>query len=601
MARVVMERVAGGSLYPDPDLWSGSPEEVADAWEQHAVAEDAAHRMLGMKTDRAVAAADAALAKAAAAMSASGVGPGSVPDASVAAALLDASSQARKALDTWHKSADRVGLRAEDFGVKADGVTDDTDAIKAGLAASAQWQMPLHLPLDGIIRLTGTRSIPDGASNAGHGSTLTWPQSTGIGSWLILATGTTGVSLADLTLRTTTAEIANQRGLAAVGAHRLKLDNVRVESATAGAGSASNNALGFLLQECDGMELSRLSVEGFDNAFRLNRCNDLSLNGFNVHLYRLGLWISDCKRLHATDARIWGRTPNQTQDSGNNGVLIDADTAQGASHITLEDFLVEDSGETGYRIGGQVPIWHVSFVRCKTLRAGSNGFKTLGGTVESGSRHRYIRYIDCFVEDCGLGGGTNCAGVAVHLSDDVTISNLVVQASGASGFSCREGVYVSGASRVSIVNPSVTRPSYAAISCRGVLGDVGDVTVDGGRFAVQNGANVFDFQWEGRTFRRIGVTGHPTVELYGDGYVVHARKDDASSAVGGIGVSWTAGNNTVIKNICTGTGRADVRADIVGPVPADLTTADFKPGSRWAGPTSETALGIKRTTGWTWL
>ena len=121
--------------------------------------------------------------------------------------------------------------------------------------------------------------------------------------------------------------------------------------------------------------------------------------------------------------------------------------------------MVADAGATGFRLGGQNPVTRVGHVRCVAVRCGSNGFKTLGGTVSSGSRHRYIRYVDCTALDVGLGGGTNSAGVAVHLSDDVVVSGLTVGTSTVSGYSCRDGVYVAGSSRVRIIAPDIRRPT----------------------------------------------------------------------------------------------------------------------------------------------
>ena len=57
---------------------------------------------------------------------ASGAAPGSPGDAAVAAYALVPESQTRAALDARYATTDRVGLVAADFGVKADGIANDT-------------------------------------------------------------------------------------------------------------------------------------------------------------------------------------------------------------------------------------------------------------------------------------------------------------------------------------------------------------------------------------------------------------------------------------------------------------------------------------------
>lgn len=124
-----------------------------------------------------------------------GLTPGSPSDSAVASFILDAASRTRGALngvvqsilDPALEALPETGvLRVEDFGAVCDGVTDDTAALRAGLAESARLGVPLHLPARDTIALVGQVNIPVGASIHGHSATLSWAQTTGAGAWSTL-------------------------------------------------------------------------------------------------------------------------------------------------------------------------------------------------------------------------------------------------------------------------------------------------------------------------------------------------------------------------------------------------------------------------------
>ena len=540
---------------------------------------------------------------------ATGVAPGSPEDGVVAGFVLDTASNTRAALngvvqsilDPALEALPETGvLRVEDFGAVCDGVTDDTAAVNAGLAESARLGVPLFFPAGDTLAVSGRLDIPTGVTLDGRGSTLVWKAPTGSGSWLVSLNSTTNTTVRDVTFKFTAATPASQRGLTAVSAVNLQLDNVRVESTTAGAGSDSINALGFFFDQCVGLRVAGLEVAGFDNAIRFKRCDDWTLQDFEVWRYRLGVWISDCKRARVRDGHIYGKSPNSAQDPGHNGVLLDASAAAATQNIVLEDILVEDSGATGFRLGGQNPIDGVDHVRCRAVRAGSNGFKTLGGTLESGSVHRRVRYLNCSSVDVGLGGGANTYGIAVHLTNDVYIADFTATSSSSTGVSCRTGVDVAGSKRVIVRDAQVYRPEVAAISIREALGDVSDVTIAGGFFSTNNGAHAFLIDWRWRTFRRITVTGAPVCEHYGAGFLVYADKTSSSAVVGGVSVSLTVARDA-ISSVISGPGATDVLMDIYGVAPSDLSNAACADGSRWYGNRGDRAFGVRRNGGWTWL
>ena len=134
-----------------------------------------------------------------------------------------------------------------------------------------------------------------------------------------------------------TASFTDQRGLAALRARNLTLDRVSLWSVSDTAASASINALGLLLQDCVGLRLDRISMDGWSNAIRLRNLNDVDITSLGVYRYRLGLWVSDCKRVRVRGGRIWGKNFRFAQDSGHNGILVDADVNGGTDTILFED------------------------------------------------------------------------------------------------------------------------------------------------------------------------------------------------------------------------------------------------------------------------
>ena len=542
-----------------------------------------------------------------------GVGPSTPIDGQTSALIDSPNTLTRFSLETviksvvgsglldsiYRKNTDK-GVHLEQLGAYMDGVKDDSDAVDRGLMLSASMGVPLIVPQGKRILLSKQISMPSGASINGNGSTFYWTQPTNPGTWLINANSKYACTVSDLTLEVETPVNADQRGVTAVNAVGFQLSNVKIRATNPGAGAGSNNKMGLLIQKSTAVNIDDVSIENFDIGLRYSQIKNFIATNIQVDNYRLGLWVSDCINGQFYSGRIKGKGPNTTQDPGHNGILVDTDSKYGTNHITFADYVVEDSGATGYRLGGQNPIGNVFFIRCKAYRAGSNGFKTLGGTVESKSRHRYVHFIDCFAEDSGLGGGTNTYGIAVHLTDDVNITNFICNNESASN-SAYYGIDVCGSNRVTVTNPSIYRPLVAGIAVRTALGDVADCTIDGGRFITSGGADTFLFDFPSRTLRRINIRNFPAVEHYTPGYVIRINSDSSSSVIGGISAEYHTTNNTSVTNHITGSDPSLVHAEIKGQAPSDLTYAAFADTSRWYGRGGSRAFGIMKGRSWTWL
>lgn len=542
-----------------------------------------------------------------------GVGPSTPIDGQTSALIDSPKTLTRFSLETviksvvgsglldsiYRKNTDK-GVHLEQLGAYMDGVRDDTDVVERGLMLSASMGVPLVIPTQKKVVLSKQISMPSGASISGNGSTFYWPSPTSSGTWLVNANSKYACSISDLTLEVDAPVNADQRGVTAVNAVGLHLNNVHIKSTNPGAGFGNAYKLGLLIERSTAVHIEDVSITNFDNGIRYNLVKDFVATNIRVNNYRLGLWVSDCVNGKFYSGHIKGKSPNSAQEPGHSGILVDSDTKYGTNHITFADYIVEDSGETGYRLGGQTPIGNVFFIRCKAYRSGSNGFKTLGGTVESKSRHRYIHYIDCLAEDSGLAGGTNTYGIAVHLTDDVNITNFICNNETVQN-SAYYGIDVCGSNQVTITNPSIYRPLVAGIAVRTALGNVFNCIIDGGRFSTSGGADTFLFDFPSREVRRITVRNFPTVEQYGTGYVVRVNSDAGSSVIGSINVEYNILNNTAATNHITGTKPELIHAEIKGAVPVDLSSADFADTSKWHGRGGSRTFGLMKNRVWTWL
>ena len=81
--------------------------------------------------------------------------------------------------------------------------------------------------------------------------------------------------------------------------------------------------------------------------------------------------------------------------------------------------------------------------------------------------------------------------------------------------------------------------------------------------------------------------------------MIATAKSDTSTLIGGIRVELELMNSSAITQICTGTGRPDITADLRGPVPSDLSYTGFADGSRWWA--DDGRLGLRQSGTWRWL
>ena len=99
---------------------------------------------------------------------------------------------------------------------------------------------------------------------------------------------------------------------------------------------------------------------------------------------------------------------------------------------------------------------------------------------------------------------------------------------------------------------------------------------------------------------RVLVTASIAAKAPGPYHATYAAsKAFVHSFAEGIRVELELMNSSVITQICTGTGRPDITADLRGPVPSDLSYTGFADGSRWWA--DDGRLGLRQSGTWRWL
>lgn len=254
------------------------------------------------------------------------------------------------------------------------------------------------------------------------------------------------------------------------------------EADAQGAWNTVNNAIEISSNPV-GTILSRIKIGGafcrnYSSFLLVRLAVLLDVSNVIVENYRTAVYLIDVARSDFRRFRIRGLGAAVNGTAGENGLLIESTTVSASTSLTFTDWIVADSGEHAYRLGGQQRIDNVTYERCIAIRPGSSiltgnttsgewhggcGFKSLGGASEGGTRHRYINYIDCAVYDSNLSFGSYPGGHGVNnftpflivCSDDVNIVRPVVARSGNPDASSRISIMVGASDRVKVVDPAV--------------------------------------------------------------------------------------------------------------------------------------------------
>lgn len=261
---------------------------------------------------------------------------------------------------------------------------------------------------------------------------------------------------------------------------------------------------------------NRVSVGGFirvtknDRGVQIHTSSEVTIGGLAITSYVRGLLIEDSSHVHIGRSKMGTLSANGSYTAGHVGVLLQCNTTDLTRNVTLEDFVIEDAGEHGIRLGGPEQMSNIYLVRTRTKNCGGSGIKILG--TDSGTPTAFnsqISILDPIIEDCGTGGlTTNMCGLLIMFAVNVTITNPRIrkQTKLQSGY---HGIRLCAVSDVDITSPDVADGTSDNIVVDATLGDCSRINISGGITRVAGRDGIRALTGTG-TIRRLIVDGLTT-------------------------------------------------------------------------------------------
>lgn len=431
----------------------------------------------------------------------------------------------------------------------------------------------------------------------------------------------------------------NERGILITGSN-VTIDTLELLAANSqtGANSSAYNAVKIgpeASPNAKNVHIGEVRCVNWDRPIVIQNLENWSIGNLIAKTYRRATYIKDCKHGHIGGGDISGLSPTSTGSAGENGILIEAVSANFATeNIRIENVTVQDAGEHGFRIGGQKIMKNIWHVNCASKNSGAGkgtgtepddhggcGFKALGPTLTNGARHQGIHYINCDVEQAVVeaGKGINFAGFQLGkvyggsiVSANVRTAIPDADYTGAIGNSCYNGIEIIGSENITISNPNIISPKNSGIfiydaSETGVdWGVLTNIKVDGGE-VVNPGVAAVEAVANHSTFRRVTVNG-----LLADGgqYALKASAS-GSGTFSGCSASLTCWNQTVenfngaLAWVIGATGQmvGTGNACRVGSYFSDWGNQEFKTREKhgWANSSGSFTVSLAAETALSWI
>lgn len=203
---------------------------------------------------------------------------------------------------------------------------------------------------------------------------------------------------------------------------------------------ASTDGIGIHFQSVgssyiDNIIIDQIRSVGFRTNFYLNKVERSEIKNIRGGNYVTGFYAVDCRNSRFNNGYFSTVHPLATGGPGNNGMLLESSVDDGSTNLWFNDWVVQDSGEHAYRIGGQATtsnVWIVNPTAKNTgavgaAATGGTGIKVLGGTSTADNLHRNINIVNCIVEDCQTNatGQGNFCGIDVSNIDGLRVSGIV--------------------------------------------------------------------------------------------------------------------------------------------------------------------------------
>ncbi|UQP01397.1 hypothetical protein L0Z36_05535 [Burkholderia multivorans] len=330
---------------------------------------------------------------------------------------------------TFQSKMRNMPISAEDKGAVGDGIVNDTAKLQSvfDIASGRTVRLgnnktyaitTLYIPPDVTLEMNGSkfRKIAPSETYAITG----------------------GLRLKADTLWLTSAGAATDNGIYLDGGS-MSVDQIRIEYDNPGAGSSAgleNCALMIGPPDSAGTSVARdtigkIYIKNHVYPVQLRNMRQLYCGPVQVVSYRRGVYVRNVQNSIFNGSYISGMAPGVQGKAGDNGLLIESTIDGGTQNLSFINWRVEDSGEHGYRLGGELPMRNLSFYSCSSIRPGSGANATGGcGFKAQGSRttsyHYNIRLVD-FVGEDGMYMGGNGAGIMFSLIDGFSVVNPILR------------------------------------------------------------------------------------------------------------------------------------------------------------------------------
>jgi hypothetical protein len=295
------------------------------------------------------------------------------------------------------------------------------------------------------------------------------------------------------------------------------------------------------------IKIGYLVIDNWDYGFMVHNTKGLNILGLEITNFRQGGWLSNVSYSCVRAGTIKLTSPNSTGVAGENGIIVESQEHNGSRSLVFENITVHDTGEHGFRLGGDKVIRDVYYIGCNTrntgvgtvMNHGGSGFKALGSTRPTAepesynSYHQNIHYISCLVEDVNprftpisTGTGTNnFDGFNIGKVDGFTITDCEVRTtrpdyynapnSTPPTYSCDNGIAIVGCNNGAINNFRNEKSKYYGIYVFDVANTdtaywgtaSNDISINGGTINTPNVAGIGIYNANGQTIRRLSSSG----------------------------------------------------------------------------------------------
>lgn len=216
-------------------------------------------------------------------------------------------------------------------------------------------------------------------------------------------------------------------------------------------------------------------IQRFDNAVVAYKANGVHVDLVYARHYTRGIFIDQTIRFSINEIDVAISSENATTLPGHNGVLIEH-----SQHGYCNRVSIQDAGEHGWRIGGQIHPPHetknIITNNIDIARSGQCGIKI---NPDSSTICDSIHFGNVTIKDCAYGNkpGTNEEGVRLEHCQSLTFNSVTIEKKD-KGQSCYQGLFCDDVIGLHINSMSCKDIADAAVVLTDKSGQVNRVFID---------------------------------------------------------------------------------------------------------------------------